>query len=177
MGELGCMVVQKWGLLMSLFLKLEVWIVRLEPRCYDMHAIFYQSLVLCGHFFFRVCCFISFSFNSHYCYSDCDHDSFLFITKVFFFGVSLSISLLSMFFLQCFFHFKSLCDHGCKRHISYSFQTWSLFVMLSDITLFTCRFDSSPCGFAESISEWLVSTILVYLATFARPPQIDRRYK
>jgi len=62
------------------------------------------------------------------------------------------LSLLSMYFLQCFVHFKSLCDRGCKGHITYSFQTWSLFVMLSDITLFACRFDSSPRGFEESIS-------------------------
>ncbi len=46
MSELGCMVVQKWGLLTSLFFKLVVGIVRLETRCYDMHATFYQSLVL-----------------------------------------------------------------------------------------------------------------------------------
>ncbi len=119
---------------------------------------------------------VFFSFNSHYCYSDCDHNFFPCMRSNFFFvcvcvcvgGVSSSFALLSMFFLHCFFLFKSLCDHGCKRHITYSFQTWSFFVMLSDITLFACRFDSSPCGFEESISEWLVSTILVYLATFAR---------
>jgi len=73
MGEFGCMVVQKWELLMSLYFKLVAWIVRLETRCYDMHATFYQSLVLPCHFYFWFCWCI-FSFDSHYCYSDCDHD-------------------------------------------------------------------------------------------------------